>query len=33
MVNNSKGPGLLESLYEMALAFELRESGWKVKLK
>ena len=30
-VYNSLGPGLLESVYEAALAFELQEKGFKVQ--
>jgi GxxExxY protein len=30
-VYNSLGPGLLESLYEAALAYELQEKGFKVQ--
>ena len=28
---NATGPGLLESAYEMALAYELRKSGLEVE--
>ena len=30
-VHKALGPGLLESVYEMALAYELREMGYDVK--
>lgn len=30
-VHNALGPGLLESVYERALAFELEEIGYKVR--
>lgn len=30
-VHNELGPGLLESVYERALAFELEEEGYKVR--
>lgn len=30
-VHNALGPGLLESVYERALAFELEEMGYKVR--
>lgn len=32
-VYNNLGPGLLESAYEAALAFELREAGLKVEVQ
>jgi GxxExxY protein len=30
-VHNELGPGLLESVYEAAIAYELRELGYEVK--
>ncbi|MEA1896143.1 MAG: GxxExxY protein [Bacteroidota bacterium] len=33
MVYNELGPGLLESVYEAALAFELSAMGYKVKIQ
>jgi GxxExxY protein len=32
-VYNSLGPGLLESVYEAALAYELQEEGFKVEIQ
>ena len=32
-VYNSLGPGLLESVYEAALAYELQEKGFKVEIQ
>lgn len=31
LVHNALGPGLLESVYEVALAYELQDRGYKVR--